>query len=38
MMQMNDDMETQDDDITTDPTLLFKKFEDMWNKDNANKQ
>ena len=38
MMQMNDDMETQDDDITTDPTLLFKKFEDMWNKDNAGKQ
>jgi len=30
--QMNDDMETEDD-ITTDPRQLYKKFEDMWTKE-----
>ena len=35
MQQMNEDMETEDD-IPTDPRLLYKKFEDMWNKDKEN--
>ena len=30
---VNDDMETEDE-ITVDPRMLYKKFEDMWTKDN----
>ena len=33
LMQMNDDMETEDE-VTTDPRALYKRFEDLWNKEN----
>lgn len=33
---MNDDMETEDE-ITTDPRQLYKRFEDMWSKENIDK-
>ena len=30
---MNDDLETEDE-VTTDPKQLYKRFEDLWTKDN----
>ena len=30
---IGDDLETEDE-ITVDPRMLYKKFEDMWTKDN----
>ena len=31
----NEDLETEDE-ITADPRQLYKRFEDMWNKDQQN--
>lgn len=32
---VNEDLETEDE-LTADPRQLYKKFEDMWNKDQQN--
>jgi hypothetical protein len=35
MQNLGDDLETEDE-VTTDPRMLYKRFEEMWqNKDNS---